>query len=668
MNEVEQLCYLQGVALDYVDYYGQQKRIDDDVRRAILTACGHHVHDNEYVRDKNRQLDGLPWQQVLSEFQVTSSENAFLTVRAQTFEPEKQLELVIADSQQECCRLSVSLNDSMEEGNYVLDGVRYSQYRITLPKLTPNYYQVELIYRSNITTSQAFNGTLAVAPVSCYSLTEQQKVWGISCQLYTLRDKRESGFGDFSSLKELIQRSSEKGADYILLNPLHKLFVTEPERASPYSPSDRNQINPLYISPRLCVDYSLPNGEYQSNATHIDYRQATTHKFKCFKVMYLNFCELELANATQRANEFREFVERYKTWQLSEFEYYLQWVAKEQLDYCQRYAKTKGMTIGLILDLAVGCTRDGEEYKRNQALFVEHANIGAPPDPWALDGQDWGLAVPDPLKLKETNFAHFISLIRANMTAGGLRIDHVMGLLRLWWCVTVDEQPAGCYVYYPFNELLAILCLESHLNQCVVIGEDLGVVPQQIKQSLDKAHVYGNDIFYFEKDQNGQFIAPQAHRKHAMLMIANHDVAPFYAWWQQRDIETRKSFSLYSNPEQFGYDITQREQDKLALREWLKAANTLPNSDDASAIYAAVVATLSASNSQFLCLQLDDLSGETFAVNIPGTDQEYPNWRRRLSRNLLTIFGPMSHEEQHTSVQQQRFWQLLNARRNNVSS
>ena len=181
----------------------------------------------------------------------------------------------------------------------------------------------------------------------------------------------------------------------------------------------------------------------------------------------------------------------------------------------------------------------------------------------------------------------------------------------------------------------------------------LNILPCTIKPRLT-----ANDIFYFEKDQNGQFIAPQAHRKHAMLMIANHDVAPFYAWWQQRDIETRKSFSLYSNPEQFGYDITQREQDKLALREWLKAANTLPNSDDASAIYAAVVATLSASNSQFLCLQLDDLSGETFAVNIPGTDQEYPNWRRRLSRNLLTIFGPMSHEEQHTSVQQQRFWPL----------
>ncbi|MFY8350822.1 4-alpha-glucanotransferase [Pseudoalteromonas sp. SSM20] len=668
MNAVEQLCYLQGVALDYVDYYGQQTRIADDVRRQILTACGHDVTNQDYVCDTNFRLDALPWQTVLNAFQVTSSEHAVLKVRAQSFEPEKHLEIVISEGETEFCRLHVALTNSLEIGDYVIDGVRYCEYQIELPSLVANYYQVDVVFSSQITKAQSFRATLAVAPPSCFALDENQRPWGISCQLYTLRDKRESGFGDFSSLKELIQRSSEKGADYILLNPLHKLFAKEPERASPYSPNDRNQINPLYISPRLCIDYTLPNGEYRSDNQFIDYSQATQHKYQCFKVMYLNFCELELAKNTERAEDFNTFVVVHADWHLSQFDYYLQWVAKEQLDYCQRYAKNKGMAIGLILDLAVGCSRDGEEYQRNKSLFVKHANIGAPPDPWARDGQDWGLAVQDPVKLKASHFSHFIALIRANMIAGGLRIDHVMGLLRLWWCVSVNDQPAGCYVYYPFKELLALLCLESHLNQCIVIGEDLGVVPEEIKLDLDNAHVYGNDIFYFEKDAAGQFLSPNEHRKHALVMIANHDVAPFYAWWQSIDIHTREKYQLYSNNEQYGFDLTQREHDKLALIHWLKKANALPQNDDAKSIYRALVINLATTNSQFLCLQLDDLSGETLAVNIPGTDQEYPNWRRRLSCSLATIFGPLSSEEQDTQNEDNGFWQLLNARRDHVSS
>ncbi|WP_052141106.1 4-alpha-glucanotransferase [Pseudoalteromonas piratica] len=668
MNAVEQLCYLQGVALDYVDYYGQQTRISDDVRQHILKACGHDVTNQQAIRETNFRLDALPWKTLVNEFQVTSTEHALLKVRAQSYEPNKHLEIVILQGGNAFCRLAVDLSESIEVGNYVIDDVRYSEYQIDLPALEANYYQVEVVFTSQISKAQRSNATLAVAPPSCFSLNESQRPWGISCQLYTLRDKRESGFGDFSSLKELVQRSSEKGADYILLNPLHKLFAKEPERASPYSPNDRNQINPLYISPRLCIDYSLPNGEYRSEQPFIDYSEATQHKYQCFKVMYLNFCELELAKNTDRAVDFEQFVECHADWQISQYEYYLQWVAKEQLGYCQRYAKSKGMKIGLILDLAVGCTRDGEEYARNRSLFVQHANIGAPPDPWARDGQDWGLAVQDPVKLKASHYSHFIALIRANMIAGGLRIDHVMGLLRLWWCISVNNNPEGCYVYYPFQELLAILCLESHLNQCLVIGEDLGVVPDQIKHDLDAAHVYGNDIFYFEKNAEGQFLSPKEHRKHALLMVANHDVAPFYAWWQKLDIDTRAKYQLYSNDAQYGFDLTQREHDKHALINWLKEANEMPVKNDAESIYRAVVLTLATTKAQFLCLQLDDLSGETLAVNIPGTDQEYPNWRRRLSCSLAHIFGPLSSEEQAINVENRRFWQLLNARRDHVSS
>lgn len=663
MNALEQLCYLQGVALEYIDYYGKNQQIEAQTRYQVLAACGHDIDDHAYVSAQNFKLDAAPWQTPFASMQVTRSSVANFKVRVRDDETEKVCHFEINLDSELCHKQVVDLVHCLEVGEYYIDGVRYVEYQVELPVLAPNYYQVTGTFSTGNERNTGFSFCLVVAPEKCFTLDDDSKVWGISCQLYTLRDKRHNGFGDFSSLKELIQRSSRCGADYILLNPLHKLFNDSPEQASPYSPSDRNQINPLYISPRLCSDFTLPNGEYQSNDSFINYSELAVNKMKCFKGMYLNFCELELAKNTARAEDFLRFAKVHENLNLSQFDCYLQWVAREQLDYCQRYAKQKGMAIGIILDVAVGCSKDGEEYQRNRNLFVEQASIGAPPDPWAIEGQDWGLAVPDPVKVKATDYTHFISLLRANiLKGGGLRIDHVMSLLRLWWCVSVDGQKTGSYVYYPFEALLAILSLESHLNQCVIIGEDLGVVPEQIKHSLDTAGIYGNDIFYFEKNHQGEFTAPEAHRKHAMMMVANHDVAPFFAWWQKEDIVTREKYNLYSNPEQQIHDAELRERDKSAILNWLSQDASIHfDKQNVEQVYTAILLRLAGANSQFLSLQLDDLSHEILPVNIPGTDKEYPNWRRRLSKSLSDIFD--DYENLGNEKNPASLWQQLNARR-----
>ena len=647
MNTLEQLCYLQGVALDYIDYYGQKKQFDFDTRLSVLAACGHPIDNQQQLDSTNLAIDAKPWTELLNGFQTTDETCAQLKVRTATLS-DCPLKISIMLESGLVEQVTVDLRECEEVGNYTLDNQRYAEYIIPLPKLAPNYYRVNANY-----LSQQAKCKLVVAPKTCFSLPHDLKVWGVSCQLYTLRDKRQSGFGDFSSLKELIQLSAQKGADYVLLNPLHKLFMDEPERASPYCPNDRHQINPLYISPRLCVDYSLPNGEYQSNKDVIDYERTVKHKNRCFKVMYVNFCELELVKESDRANDFRRFVKSKAYWQLSQYEYYLQWIAAEQLNYCQRYAKTKGMRIGVILDLAVGCSKDGEEFTRNQQLFVNEASIGAPPDPWAIDGQNWGLAVVDPLKLKQQEYSFFIELLRANMVkGGGLRIDHVMGLLRLWWCIERNENKQGCYVYYPFDSLMAILRLESHLNQCVIIGEDLGVVPPEVDNALADSAIYGNDIFYFEKDHSGAFTKQEYLRENAMLMLANHDVAPFNAWWNNFDLTIRLDYKLYKNEAQYLTDLQNRDADKRALLNWLHENQDVEAANiNEFEIYQATMLRLASSNAQFLCLQLDDLSQETLPVNIPGTDKEYPNWRRRLSTSLSTIFSDNP------------FWEDLNSRR-----
>ena len=277
-----------------------------------------------------------------------------------------------------------------------------------------------------------------------------------------------------------------------------------------------------------------------------------------------------------------------------------------------------------------------KKYQRNQLIFADNVSIGAPPDPIALQGQNWGLPAPDPVKLKEDNYHFFIDLLRANMqTCGALRIDHVMGLLRLWWCVQYQEQQYGCYVFYPFDDLLAILALESHRNHCLIVGEDLGVVPPEVITNMAKEQLYGNDIFYFEKAADGQFKQPNHYRQQALLMIANHDVAPFYAWWQGDDIQIKNNYQLFTQPEQFQLAITERAQERQRLIQWLGTGDV---SDASATIYQAVATKLASAQSTLFCLQIEDLEGNSTPVNIPGTHTEYPNWCRRLNQSLAKTF------------------------------
>jgi 4-alpha-glucanotransferase len=341
-------------------------------------------------------------------------------------------------------------------------------------------------------------------------------------------------------------------------------------------------------------------------------------------------------------------IQRYSHWLIArnnlaeqyadvEFICYLQWLAHQQLAQCQLHAKDSQMEIGLINDLAVGCSADGHEFSSHEHLFVNDVSIGAPPDLWAPLGQSWGLPPINPIKLKQNGFHHFRQLLKVNMRdCGAIRLDHVMSLMRLWWHFTnsTSEQNA-CYVYYPFEQMLSILNLESQLNQCAVIGEDLGVVPEEIKSALANAGIFSNSLFYFCKGQDGQFTSPQHFPQHTLMMIANHDVATFNAWWHERDLPQRQQLRLFTDNEQFDLEQRQRKQDKVNLLIWLANYSTCKTAfhvdSDAKLVYQALTLVLANSAAALLTLQLDDLAQESLPVNIPGTDREYPNWRRRLS-------------------------------------
>ncbi|WP_440877140.1 4-alpha-glucanotransferase [Thalassotalea sp. PLHSN55] len=632
MDEKSKLCYLQGIGLEYVDYQGKQQIIAQEIRDQLLIACGHQLETNS-VNQAIEDLDALPWLDVLPNIQAVNEDSCSIKLRFAPHLIKQSFTWKILNQAQQVIDQGQALANTLDEsGHYFYQQQRFSERLLKLEHLPANYYQLEVELLNS-----TYTGELICRPAQCYNPIKDDKVWGVSVQLYSVKSTDNFGIGDFNDLKMLISMSAKAGADYILLNPLHKLFQHSPERASPYSPSDRTQLNPLYISPRLSEDFEEVDVSINTDEPFIDYQAVSTEKHAIYIQMYKSFCTHHLEHNTARAQQFSSFKAKHHAWQLTNFNYYLQWQAHQQLEYCQQFCLQLKMKIGLMLDLAVGCSPDGEEYDRNQALFANKVSIGAPPDPIALDGQNWGLPAPNPTQLKLHQYKPFISLLRANMKhCGALRIDHVMGLLRLWWCIQYQEQQHGCYVYYPFEDLVAILVLESQLNSCLIVGEDLGIVPPEVITSMAKNHIFGNDIFYFEKNTDGKFKQPQEYRQNALLMIANHDVPPFFAWWQTDDLQIKNNYQLFSQPQQYSEALAQREQDKQHLIQWLGNGDI---TDTSQSIYQAVAIKLATAASTLFCLQIEDLEGNTTPVNIPGTDKEYPNWSRRLNQPLSKTFA-----------------------------
>jgi 4-alpha-glucanotransferase len=321
------------------------------------------------------------------------------------------------------------------------------------------------------------------------------------------------------------------------------------------------------------------------------------------------------------------------------------------------------MKIGLMRDLAVGAVRGGAEVEGSQALFCDGATIGAPPDPFAQEGQNWNLPALDPIALRRDNYHHFVQLLRANMChCGALRIDHVMGLLRLWWCL--PNVPGGAYVYYPLEDLLAILRLESHRNQCVVIGEDMGVVPDDLRARMAATAVYSNKVFYFERTPDQHFKQPQDHQVDALLMVTNHDVSTLAGWWNGTDLQLRSDCGLLDKERELPGLLEQRQEEKVRLLSWLQSQQLLPASwvsamADAGnpfdiILCGAILNANARSRSRMMLFQLDDLQLLEEPVNIPGSYREYPNWRRKQRVETKALFEDPSIKALLASTYQER--------------
>jgi 4-alpha-glucanotransferase len=685
MEHFEKLFYWHGIADHYYNYKGDYVTVPFENKLQILAAMGVDIQNPEQTAHEAYRLDVAPWQNWLLGFSVvyqSSAQEFFLQVAPEALNETfcfsiTQGERVLA--QGECVPAAFP-----EVGDYVFEGVRYSRRAIAIGQLELGYHRIRVAQGA-----KTQDGVLVVAPQTAYlseGLASHKKPWGVILQLYTLRSQRNWGIGDFTDLAFVIRQCAGLGVDMVGLNPLHALLEPVVDHCSPYSPSDRRFINPLYIDLEVEPDFRLDVAHLAADiaalreSDQVPYGAVEKLKFACFRQMFAVFLTADFAAGSSRGQEFSAYVqaqgealEDFCLYQVScelgqsmpvleadktafveahrealQFHAYLQWLAQEQLARCQRLAKKLGMDIGLMRDLAVGANGGGAEVTSRLDLFCREASVGAPPDPLAEQGQNWGLPPMDPARLRLSQFAHFIDLLRRNMAdCGALRIDHAMSLLRLWWCPPGKTADHGAYVYYPFHEMLALLKLESQLNRCVVIGEDMGVVPPELRQALYDGDIFTNKLFYFEKNHQGEFKAPEDYEAHSLAMLTNHDVPTLASWWSGSDIQLRESLKLFAEQTDSAQLLAQRQHEKSQLLQWLQGLGlSLPQAPEVLlaapldyALCSLILQGASRCRSQLFVVQLEDLELMELPVNVPGTFDQYPNWQRKLRMPIEALFA-----------------------------
>ena len=319
---------------------------------------------------------------------------------------------------------------------------------------------------------------------------------------------------------------------------------------------------------------------------------------------------------------------------------FLQWQCELQLQWVSNCCREAGMRIGLYRDLAVGCNSDGADVWSEPSLYAAGVELGAPADELALQGQSWGLAPWVPDALRQAGYRPFIRCLRANMGhAGALRIDHVVGLMRQFWVPAALGAEAGAYVTSPFHELLGLIALESERNQCLVIGEDLGTIPDELRVSFRQHRILSYCVLYFEKqwERDHSFRLPEEYPEAALVTPATHDLPTLAGFCLGRDLSIRNRLGLFSSPEVAERQLEGRQQDLQRLGDALMAADLLAATEKVAygalpshGFVVAVHGYLGRTPAKLMVTQIEDLMGEVEQVNIPGTTTEEPNWRRKL--------------------------------------
>ena len=513
---------------------------------------------------------------------------------------------------------------------------------------------------------------------------EEAPAWGITGQLYELRSGRDWGIGDFADLETLCRIAAAHGADFVGLTPLHAPFLADPERCSPFSPSNRRCLNPLHIAVDRVEGFDRAmrgrRDRGSPEADFVDYAKVTETKLAILREIWhgpgpqaafrayrdvapvhlqrhalFEALSAHMVESGHRAG-WRNWPEPYRDHESPEvkafararaddvgFHLWLQFLAEKQLAEAAKVAREAGMRMGLYLDLAVGDEPDGSATWSAPGDYVARATIGAPPDYFSTQGQDWGIAALSPLALRQSDCAPFRDLIAdVAAHAGALRIDHVMALRQLFLVPEGAGASKGAHVRYPVHAMVSHLAAFSHAHEVLVIGEDLGHVPEGFREMMSEAAILSYRILYFEQAE-GVFRAARDYPRRSIACLSTHDLPTFRGWWQAHDVELRLDYALIEK-EGAADQRGNRERERRSLlkllagrkrmpAEW-RAALADPAKPPSDSLVVAVHGFLAQSNALLAGVRIADLTGEDEPTNLPGTSGTYPNWRRRMNLPL----------------------------------
>jgi (1->4)-alpha-D-glucan 1-alpha-D-glucosylmutase len=579
------------------------------------------------------------------------------------------------------------------------------EWPVPLAQMPQGYHQLQFTYQDNPLASTLVivtpNSCYVPAKVEATSSN-----WGIVSQLYSLPTDTNWGMGDLVDAHRLVAWSAEQGASFVGLNPLHEGFPHLPQDCSPYSPSSRRFFNWLYLhipaisefktsgeAQRLWAEEGIQAQLAQLRAsTLVDYPAIAQLKKRFLKACFAEFKQVHWGGHSERGQAYKAFCQakgesllqlaQYQAlcdyflakdmWQWGwpvwpeafrtphsaevkalcmqlqeEIQYYcyVQFLLHEQLTALKQHTQQAELSVGLYLDLAVGTSLGSADIWGQPELYALDASLGCPPDIFNQLGQTWGLPPMRPSQLRQQRYAPFIQLVQSLMQyAGAIRIDHAVALFRTFWVPNGCTGKEGAFVAQPFEDFLGILALESQRNRCLVIGEDLGTVPNEVRDAFLQWKVFSYRIFSFERQDWGGYLPPWAYPDYALTAVGTHDTPTLQGFWQGCDIDTRAALALFGSPEGEQNERGSRPKERQHLLDALIHNGLMPegyshNQEDytdalPTDLVRACHQFLATSPSKLQALQLEDVLGMHEQMNLPGTTVQHPNWQRKLSKPL----------------------------------
>ncbi|MDQ7993895.1 MAG: 4-alpha-glucanotransferase [Propionicimonas sp.] len=689
-----------GIATEFWDWKGRHTTIDDDTMVSILASMDVDAADPERAAAALEAWRNRPWTRVLPPCLVIRQGRV---QRVHVHVPHGEWVRVGVRLEEGGWRDLVQLPH--DEPPRWIDGQLVGEAAFEVPGDLPlGYHRLHAD-----TAAGASEGTLVVSPqfLGFPPAMGEKRAWGYAVQLYSVRSADSWGIGDLLDLTDLATwAATQQFASYILINPLHAAEPMPPLEPSPYLPSSRRFVNPLYVRPESLPEYGQLGEPERARIRQlkaeltdaladqplIDRDTIWDYKLRALRIIHEgglrparrmalgDFVRREgraltqfatwCALVTENGMNWREWpadfhrpsspeVAAFAEERAADIRFYewIQWVADLQLRSAQSLARDSGMRIGIMSDLAVGVSKQSAEAWTYGNLFAQGVSVGAPPDHFNQTGQDWGQSPWRPDRLDDLSYAPFRTTVAGLLRhSGGMRVDHIMGMFRLWWIPDGQPPTKGTYVRYNHEAMVGILALEAHRAGALIVGEDLGVVEPWVRDYLRERGILGTSIAWFEKAEDGSPLPPQWWRDYCLASVTTHDLPPTAGYLAKDHIRLQHELGLLTESLEAELAIADHEQASFIgfLRDRGFLTEPEATTED---IVLALHRYLVATPARVLCAALPDAVGDRRTQNQPGTWQEYPNWRIPLSH---PDGRPMTLEELYTDERALRLAGIMN--------